>query len=179
MDVIKRNLLLMLPQRIVLRVVIITLCALAVSTSAFAQVRIAVLPIRNMDGNLGLNSYCYSIADSLRSALTASEHHGKDFVVVPSDSIEAVLAELNLDPNSPQYESDLWKSVAILHCDYAVTGSFNTNAGRMLVNVYSYNVASKMPNLTHAAVNIFKAPEKILAMVPVMRDKLLPGLIAK
>lgn len=144
-----------------------------------AQSRVAVLPIRNMDGNLGLNTYCYSIADSLRAALTATEAHGKSYVIVPADSVEAVLAELNLDPNSPQYESDLWKSVALLRCDYAVTGSFNTNAGRMLVNVYSYNVASKMPNLTHAAVNIFKAPEKILSMVPVMRDKLLPGLTSK
>ncbi|MFM8438101.1 MAG: hypothetical protein ACKOAX_06465 [Candidatus Kapaibacterium sp.] len=163
----------------IVRTIVISALAGIASLSAAAQSRVAVLPIRNMDGNLGLNSYCYSIADSLRSALSASPSHGKDFIVVPSDSIEAVLAELNLDPNSPQYESDLWKSVAILRCDLAVTGSFNTNAGKMLVNVYSYSVATKMPNLAHAAVNIFKAPEKILSMVPVMRDRLVPGLSVK
>jgi hypothetical protein len=149
------------------------------SASLLSQSRVAVLPIRNMDGNLNLNSYCYSIADSLRSSLMLADAHGKSYTIVPADSVEAVLAELNVDPNNPQYESDLWKSVALLHCDYAITGSFNTNAGRMLVNVYTYSVETKLPNTTHAAVNIFKAPEKILSMIPVMRDKLLPGLITK
>ncbi|MBL7973484.1 MAG: hypothetical protein JNJ85_01135, partial [Candidatus Kapabacteria bacterium] len=94
---------------------------LAITISAFAQpVRVAVLPIRNMDGNLSLNTYCYKIADSLRAALTLHELNGKQFYIVPSDTVEAVLAELNLDPNNAQYESDIWKSVAILNCQYVV-----------------------------------------------------------
>ena len=149
------------------------------SVDLFAQVRVAVLPVRNMDGNLGLNSYCYSLADSLRSALAASPGQGTTFTVVPSDSIEAVLAELNLDPTSPQYESDLWKSVALLKCDYAVTGSFNMNAGRMLLNMYTYDVTTKLPNSIHAATNIFKAPEKIHQMIGVIKDKLIPGFVKR
>ena len=142
----------------------------------FAQPRVAVLPVRNMDGNLSLNTYCYKIADSLRTALTMSELNGKQFTVVSSDTVDAVLAELNLDPNSPQYESDLWKSVAKLNCQYAITGTFNVNGGRMLLNMYVYNVSSKMADPTNAAKNIFKAPERILEMISVMRDKLIPGL---
>ena len=142
-----------------------------------AQVRVAVLPIRNMDGNLLLNKYCYAIADSLRAALTTNAQNGKQFYILPSDSVEAVLAELNLDPNNPQYESDVWKSVAKLNCQYAITGSFNVNGGRMLLNVYTYRVATKMADQTNAAKNIFKAPERILEMIGIIRDRLLPGLM--
>ncbi len=153
---------------------VIALCASTVS--AFSQPRVAVLPIKNSDGNFALNVYCYKIADSLRAALTLSELNGKQFTVVSEDSVAAVLAELNLDPNNAQYESDLWKSIAKLNCQYAITGTFNVNGGRMLLNVYCYNVASKMADQTNAAKNIFKAPEKILDMIPIIRDRLIPAL---
>ncbi len=154
--------------------VLVTL--LAASLAGFAQPRVAVLPIKNADGNFSLNSYCYKIADSLRTVLSTSELNGKQFVVVSADSVEAVLAELNLDPNNAQYESDVWKSVAKLNCQYAVTGNFNMNAGKMLLNVYCYNVDTKMADPNHAAKNIFKAPEKILEMIVIIRDRLLPAL---
>lgn len=141
-------------------------------------VRIAVLPIRNMDGNLSLNSYCYKIADSLRTVLTLHELNGKQFYIVPADTVEAVLAEMNLDPNNPQYESDLWNSVAKLNCSYVITGSFNINSGRMLLNVYCYDLRTKIAD-PNAAKNIFKAPERILEMIPIIRDRLIPGMKAK
>ncbi len=153
---------------------------LAITISAFAQpVRVAVLPIRNMDGNLSLNTYCYKIADSLRAALTLHELNGKQFYIVPSDTVEAVLAELNLDPNNAQYESDIWKSVAILNCQYVVTGTFNVNGGRMLVNMYCYDLKTKVADPTNNAKNIFKAPERVLETIGIMRDKLVPALKAK
>ncbi len=155
---------------------LLLLTVLVTAASLNAQPRVAVLPIKNADGNFSFNTYCYKIADSLRAALTLSDLNNKQFSIVPSDSVEAVLAELNLDPSNAQYESDMWKSVAKLNCHYAITGSFNISGERMLLNVYVYNVDTKMSDPNAVAKNIFKAPEKILDMVFVIRDRLIPGL---
>ena len=92
---------------------------------AFAQKRIAVLPFRNMDGNLALSPWCVKLSDSLATMLRQADSTSKNYIVVPQDSVAEVLASLNLDPMNPQYESDLWKAIAMLHVERAITGNFN------------------------------------------------------
>ncbi|GBD04626.1 hypothetical protein HRbin20_00192 [bacterium HR20] len=156
-----------------LRVLIVLV---ACSIAAGAQVRVAVLPIKNLDGNMQLLTYSYAIADSLRGLLERHELHGKQFVVIPADSMEQALAEFNLDPSSPQFESDLWRAIAKLHCTYAITGSFEITGGRMVLNLYAYDVATKLADQTHAARNLFKAPEQIFDVLPIAVKRLVPAL---
>lgn len=153
--------------------ILVLLCAVY---SLVGQVRVAVLPIKNLDGNMQLLTYSYAIADSLRVLLSAHPEHGKQFSVLPADTMEQALAEFNLDPSSPQFESDLWRGIAKLNCKYAITGSFEITGGRMVLNLYVYDVATKLADQTHAARNLFKAPDKIFEVLPIAVKKLVPAL---
>lgn len=148
----------------------------AVTVATMAQVRVAVLPVKNSTGNLKLLSYSYAIADTLRTLLAAHPDNGKTFFVIPADSIEQALAEFSVDPSSPQYESDLWRAIARLQCKYAITGSFDVTGERMVLNLYVYDVATKLADQTHAARNLFRAPEKIFEVLPRAVKQLVPAL---
>ncbi|GIV54441.1 MAG: hypothetical protein KatS3mg039_0959 [Candidatus Kapaibacterium sp.] len=151
-------------------VIVVSVCSL------MAQVRVAVLPIKNLDGNMQLLTYSYAIADSLRALLMRHPDHGTKFVVIPADTMEQALAEFNLDPSSPQFESDLWRGIAKLNCQYAITGSFEITGGRMVLNLYAYDVATKLADQTNTARNLFKAPENIFDVLPAAVRKLVPAL---
>ena len=49
----------------------------------------------------------------------------------------------------------------------------------MLVNMYCYDLKTKVADPTNNAKNIFKAPERVLETIGIMRDKLIPALKAK
>ena len=140
-------------------------------------IRITVLPFRNMDGDMDLNIWCYKLQDSVTKALKAKDPEEKYYVIVPSDSVEILLAELNLDPTNPQYETDRWKVVESLKITKVVTGNFNLEAKRMLINAFIYDVRTKLPNARYQARDIFKKIPKTLEAVPRIIRKLLPGLI--
>ena len=70
-------------------------------TNLMAQQRLAVLPFKNLDGNLDYNEWCYNIQDSLSKSMRNSDPEEKRFHIVPIDSVELVLAEFNLDPDNP------------------------------------------------------------------------------
>ncbi|MCX7930530.1 MAG: hypothetical protein N2663_07410 [Chlorobi bacterium] len=146
------------------------------AVAATAQVRVAVLPIKNLDGNMRLLTYSYAIADSLRTLFMHHPDHGTGFTVIPADTMEQALAEFNLDPTSPQFESDLWRAIARLNCKYAITGSFEVTGGRMVLNLYAYDVTTKLADPTNAARNLFKAPEYIFEVLPTAVKKLVPAL---
>ncbi|MBK9248134.1 MAG: hypothetical protein IPM69_08500 [Ignavibacteria bacterium] len=141
-----------------------------------AQKRIAVLPFRNMDGNMALNPWCVKLSDSVATGLREADSTHKFYIVVPQDSVAELLASLNLDPMNPQYESDLWKAIAMLHVERAITGNFNIQYGKMLINAYNYDVQTKIPHPTAQAKNLFRTQDKTLDAVPAILNKLLPGL---
>lgn len=141
-----------------------------------SQTRIAVLPFQNMDGNIDFNILCYDLQESLTSSLIDSEGHGKDFYIVPSDSVEAVLSELNLDPSNPQYKSDLWKAVQLLNIKKVVVGNFNKESDKFLINTYVYDVKMRMAFPNNQAKDIFKTREQIMEAIPEIVTAILPGL---
>lgn len=155
---------------------VFSLCLFLCSCSLFSQVRVAVLPLRNMDLKVENNKYCYSIPDSLRVMLSLDEQSGKSFYVIPLDSIELVLSELNLDPTNPQYESDLWKSVQKLNAAIVISGNFNISGEKLLLNMYAYNAKTKMPDPTNQAKNIYKSKDNILSAIEMIKNRLLPAL---
>jgi TolB-like protein len=162
---------------------VITLCFIAFTLcfsfqfSAFAQTRIAVLPFQNQEGKIDLNVWSYQLQDSLQKALLALDTKQEYFQLVPADSIENLLAELNLDPTNPQYPSDMWKAVASLNVEKVVSGNFYIRAGKLLINAYIYDVRTKLPDSKYQAKNIFKDVEEGMSAIEIIVAKLKPLLI--
>ena len=98
---------------------------LIASSIAFSQTRVAVLPFQNMDGQIDYNILCYDLQEALTEALIEADDTGESYYIVPADSVEIILAELNLDPSNPQYKSDMWKAVELLNIKKVVVGNFN------------------------------------------------------
>lgn len=142
-----------------------------------AQERIAVLPFRNMDGLISLTPLCTKLADTVAAELVKADPQEKFIHVVPSDSVNEVLASLNLDPQNPQYDSDMWKAVAQLKINRVVSGLFNVQGDKLLVNAYIYEVATKLPDPTNQAKNLFKPKEQIMEVIPKIMKKILPAFV--
>lgn len=145
--------------------------------AATAQERVAVFPFRNMDGQIEYNIWCTRLSDSLSVALQQEDPDRKAFSVVPSDSVADVLAEMNLDPGNPQYETDKWKAAERLGIPRVITGNFNVQSGgKMSLNVYIYDVETKLPDVNNQAKNLYREMSKALETIPKMVKKILPAL---
>jgi TolB-like protein len=143
---------------------------------ANSQTRIAVLPFQNMDGDLTLNLWCYELQDSLTNALLAQDPEENFYRVVPSDSVETLLTEFNIDPNNPQYQSDVWKTIKLLNVKKVVTGNFNIQYNNILINAYIYNVRTRMADPEFQARDIFLEKPDYMKSINIILPQLVPGL---
>ncbi len=146
------------------------------SMIANSQTRIAVLPFQNMDGDLTLNLWCYELQDSLTNALLAQDPEENFYRVVPSDSVETLLTEFNIDPNNPQYQSDVWKTIKLLNVKKVVTGNFNIQYNNILINAYIYNVRTRMADPEFQARDIFLEKPDYMKSINIILPQLVPGL---
>ncbi len=153
---------------IILCMFILTFCAV----NSYSQVRVAFLPFQNSTGKIELNKWCYELQDSLQKYFVALGVVSNDFYIVPYDSIEIALAEMNLNPSNPQFASDMWKVVENLHVQYVISGNFIIQAERFLVNTYIYDVDMKLALTTHQARDIFLPLDKILSGIRPIGKKL-------
>lgn len=143
--------------------------------SLFSQDKVVVLPFINSDGKLEKQNICYELQDSLYKSLELLEN--KNFELIPIIDVETALADLNIDPSNPQYKSDMWKACKILNANKVITGNFNFEAGKFLVNAYIYDVRMKMPNPKYQAKDIFKTNEAYMSSIPEILDALKPALV--
>jgi len=148
----------------------------AFSFISTAQIRVAVLPFENADGRMEFNIYSYQLQDSLTKALISRDADEKNYHVVPIDSIEILLAEMNIDPANPQYLSDMWKVVEKLNCNKVITGNFNVQGDKFLLNAYIYLPEMKLADPRFQVKDVFKDLNKIYEAVPIMCRTLCPGL---
>lgn len=144
------------------------------SALLWAQVRIAVLPFRNMDGDLRYNLWCYRFADSVAALLTRADTVQRHYWIIPRDSLEIVLGELNLDPTTPQYDSDIWKAAQLLRAQKIITGTFNLLPGKILVNAYIYDVRTK--RVEGSARNLYRSEERADELSIMIVERLLQQL---
>lgn len=144
-----------------------------------SQIRVAVLPFQNMDGKIEKNMICYDLQDSVYKLLATKDTEHKYFYLVPSDSVETVLASLNLDPSNPQYTSDLWKAVKMLNIKKVVMGNFNLQADKILLNGYIYDTKMKLADANNQIRDIFKEENTVLESVNDIVNAILPALIPK
>ena len=142
-----------------------------------SQTRYAVLPFQNGEGIIDLNIWSYELQDSCQKAFAALAEENDNFVIVPADSVEELLAEMNLDPTNPQYQSDMWKAVQMLNVDKVITGVFYSRANKILINAYVYDVKTKLADPDYKAENIFKDPDKALSAVNIILKRLKPLLL--
>ena len=159
-----------------LRLRLIIIGFFALSLAAAAQVRVVVLPFRNMAHDIKYNPWNYQFADSLRSALLEADPSGTTYQIVSADSVELALADLNLDPDNPQYESDMWKAVRNLKAQKAVQGNFQLRGDRVLINCYIYDMESMLADATNQAKDIYKSPTTYLEAIRPIVKRILPGL---
>lgn len=157
-------------------VLIVLICAILGTLAASSQTRIAVLPFRNMDHDIKYNLWCLQFADSLRNALQAQDPAGSAYSIVPADSVELAIAALNLDPNNPQYESDMWKAVRSLGVKKAVQGNFQLRGERVLINCYIYDMDSMLADQTNQAKDLYKMPTTYLEAIRPIVKRITPGL---
>lgn len=157
-------------------VLIVLIFAILGTVAASSQTRIAVLPFRNMDHDIKYNVWCLQFADSLRSALQAQDPTGSAYSIVPADSVEMAIAALNLDPNNPQYESDMWKAVRSLGVKKAVQGNFQLRGERVLINCYIYDMDSMLADQTNQAKDLYKMPTTYLEAIRPIVKRISPGL---
>lgn len=140
--------------------------------------RIAFLPFTNQEGELELNTWCYSLQDSLQKQFAVLDPAEKYYKIIPYDEIEAILSDMNFDPTNPQFASDMWKVVEQLKADYVITGNFVIQANRFLINTYIYDVSLKLPITTNQARDIFVPLDNVLrSIVPI--SKKLSGYFIK
>ncbi|MFY8160751.1 MAG: hypothetical protein ACOVNU_05425 [Candidatus Kapaibacteriota bacterium] len=157
---------------------ILIIFAINISISK-SQIRVAVLPFQNMDGKIEKNMICYDLQDSVYKLLSTKDPEHKYFYLVQSDSVETVLASLNLDPSNPQYTSDLWKAVKLLNIKKVVMGNFNLQADKILLNGYIYDTKMKLADANNQIRDIFKEENTVLESVNDIVNAILPALIPK
>lgn len=158
-----------------LMTLLVVVSALA-TTYAQSQIRIAVLPFRNMDHDIKYNTWCLEFADSLRTALAPSDASATSYTIVPADSVEMAIASLNLDPTNPQYESDMWKAIRGLGVQKAVQGNFQLRGERVLINCYIYDMESMLADQTNMAKDLYKSPTTYLEAIRPIVKRISPGL---
>lgn len=144
-------------------------------TNVMAQQRLAVLPFKNLDGNLDYNEWCYNIQDSLSKSMRNSDPEEKRFHIVPIDSVELVLAEFNLDPDNPQYFTDLWKAVKKLNVSKVVSGEFNIQGQTIIINAKIYDTKLKLPLPNNQAKDVFRKVSNTYDAIPEITAALIEG----
>ena len=158
---------------VIYSIIIVSLIAFSFN-SLISKDRIAVFPFINTEGTLELNIWSYNLQDSLTKAFV-SANDGDYYDIVPVDSIEMVLAEMNLDPTNPQYKTDMWKAAERLNIKKVVTGNFNLQSGTYLINAYVYDVKIKLPHPRYQAKDIFKKEDTIYESIPIIVTNILPA----
>ncbi|MBC8124569.1 MAG: hypothetical protein H7X70_02440, partial [Candidatus Kapabacteria bacterium] len=86
------------------------------------------------------------------------------------------IAELNLDPTNPQYESDMWKAIRMLNVTKAVQGNFQLRDERVLINCYVYDMSTMLSDNTHQAKDLFKSKTTYLETIRPIVKRIYPGL---
>ncbi len=144
---------------------------------AHAQIRVAVIPFQNMDGDNAFDHWCSEICDSLHTEIVAGDPEEYNYRVVPIDSVKIVLEELNYDPEDPNAMTTMWKAMEKLNVERVVTGNFNVQAGKLLINAYVYYTDLKLAHPKYQVKNLFKSEDQVLSVIPIIHKKLRQAIL--
>ncbi|MBL8003695.1 MAG: hypothetical protein JNL36_01245 [Candidatus Kapabacteria bacterium] len=157
-----------------------TICILAILfcisyIDTLSQTTVAVLPFRNMDGNIKLDVYSSKLSDSLYKEI---EKIAGDLGIklITNEQVEKTISSLKEGETHPNYEATMWKAAEMLGTNKVVSGTFNMQNDRLLVNAYIYDSVLRLQDSQNKAINLFKAPESVMEVIPIIVRKLKPGL---
>ncbi len=142
-----------------------------------AQIRVAVMPFQNMDGDNAFDHWGTDIRDSLQTEIVAGDPEEYNYRVIPIDSVQIVLQQLNYDPEDPNHMTTMWKAMEILKVERVITGNFNVQAGKLLINAYVYYTDLKLAHPKYQVKNLFKSEDKVLTVIPLIHKKLRQAII--
>lgn len=162
--------------RFLLRIMLVFSLVAASSVMGFAQVRIAVFPFTN-NGNSVNDEWRFKLQDSLAVAFAKSDLEGKNYQVVPKDSVEMAFAQLKLNPKSPEFSIEMWKAVEKLNVTRVISGYYNLELGKFLINAYIYHVDNQLPDPDFQAVDIFKKEEAVYDAIPIIVRQLRKAFV--
>ncbi len=148
---------------------------ISTSITGFSQTSVAVLPFRNMDGNINLDIYSTKLSDSIYVEI---EKIAKDLGIklISNEEVEKSINSLKEGETHPNYEATMWKAAEILGSDKIVSGTFNMQNDRLLINAYIYDTTLRLQDPNNKAVNLFKPASTVFEVVPIIVRKLKPGL---
>lgn len=147
---------------------------LAYSFVASAQLKVAVIPFSNLDGDAAHNNYCYALSDSLHKALLGFDSTQQYYTLLSLEEVENAFSDLGIDPNSPDFDGNKWEVVKTLKCDRVITGGFKIIGSRYVINAFIYYPDTQLSEPDYQAKDVFKKEEKILESVPIIVRKLTP-----
>lgn len=156
-------------KKMLLSLIIVIFCfVIFCHCNLFSQIKIAVLPFSNLDGDNALSTWCYQLQDSLTKALQSLDVEQKYIIIVPAEEIIAALQEQGIDANNSNFDSEKWKVVSSLNVDKIISGTFRITANRFLINSYIYYPETLLSDPDFQARDIFRRADKVLEAVPMI-----------
>ena len=99
------------------------------------------------------------------------------FYIIPQDSIDIALGELNLDPTNPQYQTDMWKAIKKMSANLVITGYFIVDGSEVIINAFIFDVKFKMPLPKYQARDVRVSKKNVLEAITEISEALLPGIL--
>lgn len=164
-------------KRIIKISLFVALFSFLFSDCVYSQKRVIVIPFMNMDGPQKYNIWCYNLQDSVSKALKLADPQEKYYHIIPSDSLDMLTADMNLNPNNPQFISDMLTAVNKLNAQKIISGEFIVDGSKMVINAYIYNPRTKMRDNNFQARDIPKSQENVYESVNEIVDILKNGLM--
>jgi len=137
---------------------------------------IAVFPLKNLYDDAQYDDLIWSYADSLVSYLNTKEGAGKTFAILPMDDLRDQMLAQNIDPNSPSYETDVFKILKLLGARKVVWGTYLVKYEKANIELKILDAKTLMADQKHMANKIRAPYAEALSTVASAGDKLLPGL---
>jgi hypothetical protein len=71
----------------------------------------------------------------------------------------------------------MWKAMEILKIERVITGNFNVQAGKLLINAYVYYTELKLAHPKYQVKNLFKTEDQVLSVIPLIHKKLRQAIL--
>lgn len=147
------------------------------ATAASAEpVTVAIFPLKNAYGEVKYDSLAWSYADSLFAYLNTQAGAGTVFTIIPMDDIRDQMLALNVDPNSPSYETEIFKIAKALGAKKVMWGSYLVKYEKANIEIKVIDAKTLMPDRKNIAEKIRAPFPEALSTVAEAGTKLLPGL---
>lgn len=137
---------------------------------------VAVFPLKNLYDDAKYDELIWNYADSLVSYLNSKPGAGETFSLLPMDEIRDQMLALNVDPQAPAYETEIFKIVKALGAKKVIWGTYLVKYEKSNIDLVIIDAKTLMKDQKNIAQKIRAPFPESLSTVAAAGDKLLPGL---